>query len=170
MATKSTTGRKRRASGRTATRKIDLKGMVDEAKNPLLIVGGIFIGSQIAKVLDRSVTPSVNGLLGLSAVDGKQLVTPIILGAAGLIGAQLMPNRNLKMISYGVAGSGVAILAKNMLKVDVLPINGIDEVRKVIPGMGDALQLEEFPINGNEPVIAGDTTTDNSEEEQTSVA
>jgi len=148
MATK-TARRKRRASG-TPTRKLDLKNMVSEVKNPLLIIGGLWIGSQVAKVLDKNVTPTVNGLLGLDAVEGKKMVTPIILTAGGLIASQMVPNQNVKMVSYGVAGTGLAILAKNILRTDVFPVSGVEGIRQPIPGLGsEHLKLDEFPIDGD---------------------
>lgn len=153
METTKTTRRKRRASGSSVTRKIDLGNMVSEAKQPLLIIGGMFLGTQIAKVLDRSVTPTVNGLLGLDAVDGKKMVTPIILAAGGLLAAQMVTDRNYKMVGYGVAASGGVILAKTLLNANVVPLRGVDdedEGRKPIPGLGSGMmELEEFPISGN---------------------
>lgn len=162
MATK-TARRKRRASG-TPTRKLDLKNMVSEVKNPLLIIGGLWIGSQVAKVLDKNVTPTVNGLLGLDAVEGKKMVTPIILTAGGLIASQMVPNHNVKMVSYGVAGTGLAILAKNMLRTNVFPVSGVEDYQKPIPGLGsENLKLDEFPIDGDDEPIEG---TDSQEEDE----
>jgi len=142
----------------TTSRKFDIKAMASEAKKPLLILGGMWAGSQVAKMLDKSVTPAVSGVFGLDAVEGKRMVTPVLLIGAGLAASQMSGNSDVKMVSYGVAAAGGAVLVKNMLKTDVVPISGIGshDLRRSLPGIGE-VQLDELPITGeDEKPIAGE--------------
>ncbi len=154
------TRRRRALSGTSSSSsKLSLKRVTSEAKTPLLIIGGMFIGTQVGKLIDKQITPAVSGLLGLDGASSK-FIKPAILGAGGLIVAAMTKNPNVRLISYGVSASGGVMLAKSM-NIDVLPLAGADDYndRAIVPGMGNPnLPALEEGVYGDddESQIAGD--------------
>lgn len=152
--------RKRRRRGLSGTSHsggaLSLKKVVNEAKTPALIIGGIFLGTQIGNLIDKQVTPTVSGLLGLDGASSK-FIKPVILGAGGLITAAVTKNPTVRLVSYGVATSGGIMLAKSM-NVNVLPLSGADyDPRVIVPGMGDPNLPALEPISGYDSyTIAGE--------------
>jgi hypothetical protein len=146
---------------RRKSKKVTLSNMIDEGKKPALVLCGMFLGNRIGKLLDKNVTPTVSGLLGLDGANSK-LVKPLILTAAGLATSQTAKDENIKMIGWGVAGYGIADAAKDLLKVDLL--SGVDEEdyyaiqgTQPIPGIGSS--DDELP---NLPILNGDDYEDDN--------
>jgi len=149
--------KKRRTSRPQSKSKFDLGGIVKDAKDPLLIVAGLFVGKQIGGLLDRNVTPAVSGLLGLDGETSK-LIKPLVLTGGGLILSRMVPNQAVKMVSYGIAGYGMANLAESLLKVNVL--SGTDDdgaFKPMLPGVGSP-ELPNLPtlVGDDEQPIQGD--------------
>lgn len=163
METKKRKRTRRRAGGLSGTSypsRLTLKKVTNEAKTPALILGGMFLGAQVGKLIDKQVTPSVAGLLGLDGAASK-FIKPAIVGAGGLVVAAMTRNPNVRLVGYGVSASGGVMLAKAM-NVNLLPLSGVEDegynARTPIPGVGDPnLPALEEPVNGDpEFPIAGD--------------
>ena len=97
-------------------KKITSKQVLTELKRPALIVLGIAGGSLAGKAIDKvlKVDPTKTGF------DAKALAKPIVQLSAGIGGAILLKDKNLKLVASGVTGSGVASTVKVLVKKDLL--------------------------------------------------
>lgn len=114
--------------------KIIGKKVLQELKAPALIVLGIAAGSLTGKVIDKvlNVDETQEGF------NAKALARPILQLTAGVGGAILLKNENLKLVATGIAASGVASTVKVFLKKDIL--SGFE-------GLGTTEALNHFRQN-----------------------
>ena len=100
----------------TKAKKITTKQILDELKAPALIVLGMAGGSIAGKAIDKvlKVDPAKAGF------DVKALAKPIVQLTAGIGGALLLEDQNLKLIASGIGASGVASTVKVLIKKDIL--------------------------------------------------
>ena len=100
----------------TKGKTITTKQILDELKAPALIVLGMAGGSIAGKAIDKAlkVDPNKTGF------DIKAMAKPIIQLSAGIGGALLLKDQNLKLIASGVGASGVASTVKVLIKKDIL--------------------------------------------------
>jgi len=96
--------------------KFDAKSIIEEFKTPGLIIIGMVGGNMAGKLLDK-VLPVDETATGFQA---KALIKPIVQITAGVGGALLLKDQNLKLIASGVAASGLAGTVKVFLKKDIL--------------------------------------------------
>ena len=96
--------------------KFDAKSIIEEFKTPGLIIIGMVGGNMAGKLLDK-VTKVDEAATGFQA---KALIKPLIQITAGVGGALLLKDQNLKLIASGVAASGLAGTVKVFLKKDIL--------------------------------------------------
>lgn len=104
------------ATKKTNRKKISLASIGKEIKAPALIILGVSGGVQAGKLLDKALKMD-------EAEEGfqiKKLIKPVVQIAAGLGGAVLLKDENLKLISSGVAASGIASTVQVFLKKSLL--------------------------------------------------
>jgi hypothetical protein len=101
--------------------KLDAKTVLEELKTPGLIILGMIGGNLAGKLIDK-VLPVDDTATGFQA---KSIVKPIVQITAGVGGAILLKDRNLKLVAAGVAASGIASSVKVFLKKDIL--NGLGD-------------------------------------------
>jgi len=115
--------------------KITGKQILEELKAPALIVVGMVGGNLAGKLVDKvlKVDSSASGF------NAKALASPVVQITAGIGGAILLKDKNLKLVACGVAASGVAATVKVLLKKDLLA---------GFSGLGNTLEaLNEFRNN-----------------------
>jgi hypothetical protein len=97
-------------------KKITPKDVLEELKGPALIVLGIAGGSITGKAIDKAlkVDPNIKGF------NVKALAKPVVQLTAGIGGALLAKDDNLKLLASGVGASGVASTIKVLIKKDLL--------------------------------------------------
>ncbi len=97
-------------------KKITGKQVLEEIKAPALVVVGLVGSSLAGKAVDKilKVDETAEGF------NAKALAKPVVQLSAGLSGALLLKDKNLKLIATGVAASGVASSVKVLLKKDLL--------------------------------------------------
>jgi hypothetical protein len=97
-------------------KKITTKEVLNELKAPALIVLGMAGGSMAGKVIDKAlkVDPNKKGF------DAKALAKPVVQLSAGIGGALLLKDQNLKLVATGIGASGVASSVKVLIKKDLL--------------------------------------------------
>jgi hypothetical protein len=97
-------------------KKITSKQVLNELKAPALIVVGMVGGSMAGKAIDKvlKVDPNKTGF------DARKLAKPVVQLSAGIGGALLLKDKNLKLIASGVGASGVASTVKVLIKKDLL--------------------------------------------------
>lgn len=134
--------------------KISGKQVIEELKAPALIVVGMIGGNMAGKAIDKvlKVDETLQGL------NPKAMAKPVIQLTAGVAGATLLKDSNLKLLATGVAASGVASGVKVFLKKDLLTgLSGL--------GTSDALStvrglLRAEPYNPDLPRLSeGDYDT-----------
>jgi hypothetical protein len=96
--------------------KFDAKSIIEEFKTPGLIILGMVGGNMAGKLLDKVVTVDETA----TGFQAKALIKPIVQITAGVGGALLLKNQNLKLIASGIAASGIAGSVKVFLKKDIL--------------------------------------------------
>jgi hypothetical protein len=96
--------------------KFDAKSIIEEFKTPGLIIIGMVGGNMAGKLLDKVVTVDETA----TGFQVKALIKPIVQITAGVGGALLLKDQNLKLIASGVAASGIAGSVKVFLKKDIL--------------------------------------------------
>jgi len=96
--------------------KFDAKSIIEEFKTPGLIIIGMVGGNMAGKLLDK-VLPVDENATGFQA---KALIKPLVQITAGVGGALLLKDQNMKLIASGVAASGLAGTVKVFLKKDIL--------------------------------------------------
>lgn len=134
----------------TAKPKLDAKTVLEELKTPGLIILGMIGGNLAGKLIDKAL-PLDETATGFQA---KSLVKPIVQITAGVGGAVLLKDKNLKLIAAGVAASGIASTVKVFLKKDIL--NGLgdfnikDPLKRVFR---DPVNLAIAPYNPDLPQL-----------------
>ncbi len=96
--------------------KITGKQVLEEMKAPTLIVVGMIGGNLAGKALDKILKVDET----LPGINPKALAKPVVQLSAGIAGATLLKDDNLKLLATGVAASGVASGVKVLLKKDLL--------------------------------------------------
>ena len=94
----------------------DPKTILEEIKTPGLIILGMVGGNMAGKLLDKVITVDTTA----TTFQAKALIKPIVQITAGVGGALLLKDQNLKLIASGVAASGLAGTVKVFLKKDIL--------------------------------------------------
>jgi len=134
--------------------KISSKQVLEELKAPALIVIGMIGGNMAGKAIDK-VLKVDETVVGFNA---KAIAKPVIQLSAGVAGAVLLKDVNIKLVATGIAASGVASGVKVLLKKDLLSgFNGLgsNEALAQIKGL-----LKAEPYNPNLPELpAGDYET-----------
>lgn len=103
--------------------KLSAGQVLNELKNPALIVVGMIGGNMAGKVMDNVLNVDTTQQEGFNA---KALAKPVVQLSAGVAGSILLKDDNLKLIASGVAASGVASGVKVLLKKDLLSgFNGL---------------------------------------------
>jgi len=137
---------------KTEEAKLDLKTVIKELKAPGLIILGMVGGAMAGKLIDKAV-PVDETATGFQA---KSVIKPLVQISVGLGGAIFLKDKNLKLVSAGVAASGIASSVKVFLKKDIL--NGLgdfnikDPVRRVFR---DPFNLAVAPYNPDLPQLPG---------------
>jgi hypothetical protein len=131
--------------------KLDAKTILDELKTPGLIVLGMIGGSMAGKMIDKVIPVSTT----TTGFDAKSLVKPIVLITAGVGGAILLKDKNIKLVAAGVAASGIASTVKVFLKKDILDglgdFNIKDPLKRVFR---EPVNLAIAPYNPDLPQLA----------------
>jgi hypothetical protein len=118
--------------------KLDAKSIIEELKTPGLIILGMVGGNMAGKLIDKAV--KVDGTA--TGFQAKTLIKPVIQISAGVGGALFLKDKNLKLISSGVAASGIASTIKVFLKKDIL--QGLTN----FAGLGNGInQVFREPVN-----------------------
>lgn len=134
----------------TAKPKLNAKTVLEELKTPGLIILGMVGGNLAGKLIDKAL-PLDETATGFQA---KALVKPIVQITAGIGGAILLKDKNLKLIASGVAASGIASTVKVFLKKDILSGLGdfriTDPVKRVFR---EPINLAIAPYNPDLPVL-----------------
>ena len=99
-----------------AKKKISGTEVLQELKAPALIIVGMIGGNMAGKVIDK-VLKVDETQVGFNA---KAIAKPVVQLSAGVAGAMLLKDENLKLIATGIATSGVASGVKVLLKKDLL--------------------------------------------------
>ena len=121
-----------------------IKSVGDTLKKTGFFLAG-FVGSHIGgnmletKVL--KVTPEDEGM--------KKFIKPVVQIVAGVLGATMLKNENLKLVAYGVTGSGAISGVKVLLKKDLLA--GFGDIADA----NNAIDLKIEPYNPDLPKIDG---------------
>lgn len=113
------------ANKQTATKqKINAASILEELKTPAMIILGMMGGAMAGKLMDKAmpVEESTDGKFQV-----KSLLKPVVQITAGVGGALLLKDKNLKLIACGVTASGIASAVKVFLKKDVL--NGLGSLQ-----------------------------------------
>ena len=110
-------------SKNAAKPKLNVKTVLEELKTPGLIILGMVGGSLAGKLIDK-VLPLDETATGFQA---KALVKPVVQITAGIAGAILLKDKNMKLVASGVAASGIASTVKVFLKKDIL--NGLGDFK-----------------------------------------
>ncbi|MBT7825957.1 MAG: hypothetical protein HN600_05130 [Bacteroidetes bacterium] len=100
----------------TKGKKITTNQVLKELKGPALIVLGIAGGSIAGKAIDKALKVDPNK----TSFDVKALAKPIVQLSAGIGGALLLKDANMKLVASGVGASGVASSVKVLIKKDIL--------------------------------------------------
>lgn len=108
---------------KAANSKLSVKTVLEELKTPGLIILGMVGGGLAGKLIDK-VLPVDETAEGFQA---KSLVKPVVQITAGVAGAILFKDKNLKLVASGVAASGIASTVKVFLKKDIL--NGLGDFK-----------------------------------------
>ena len=129
---------------KTTTRraKISAKSIIDELKTPGLLIVGIVGGSMAGKMIDKVVKVDTTS----TDFQAKKIVKPLVQITAGVGGALLLKDKNLKLIASGIAATGIASTVKVFLKKDLL--QGLAQ----FAGLGEAVdgnieQVFREPVN-----------------------
>ena len=96
--------------------KFDAKSIIEEFKTPGLIIIGMVGGNMAGKLLDKVIKVDETA----TGFQAKALIKPLVQITAGVGGALLLKDQNLKLIASGVAASGLAGTVKVFLKKDIL--------------------------------------------------
>jgi len=134
----------------TAKPKLNAKTVLEELKTPGLIILGMVGGNLAGKLIDKAL-PLDETATGFQA---KALVKPIVQITAGIGGAILLKDKNMKLIASGVAASGIASTVKVFLKKDIL--NGLGDFRITDPVkrvFREPINLAIAPYNPDLPVL-----------------
>ena len=133
-----------------AKQKLSAKVVLEELKTPGLIILGMVGGTLAGKLIDKAL-PLDETATGFQA---KALVKPLVQITAGIGGAILLKDKNMKLIASGVAASGIASTVKVFLKKDILnglgDFNIADPVKRVFR---DPINLAIAPYNPELPVL-----------------
>jgi len=138
-------------------KKITVKKVIDEIKVPVGLIGGMIVGNFGGKTIDKllKVNPALSG------INPKSLAKPLVLLTAGVGGAMLLKDQNLKLVASGIAASGIASSVKILLKKDLLAgLDGLGETNDFLlsdnydpelPELAsagyDSLEIE-YPLEG----------------------
>lgn len=134
----------------TAKPKLNAKTVLDELKTPGLIILGMVGGNLAGKLIDNVLPPDEEA----TGFQAKSLVKPVVQITAGVAGAILLKDKNLKLVASGVAASGIASTVKVFLKKDILSGLGnfrIDQPLKRV--FRDPINLAIAPYNPDLPAL-----------------
>ncbi len=138
-----------------AKAKIDAKTIIEELKTPGLIIVGMIGGNFAGKMLDKVVKVDETA----TGFQAKAIIKPIVQITAGVGGALLLKDKNLKLIASGVAASGLASGVKVFLKKDVLQgltnFAGLGDTPEVRTVFREPINLQIEPYNPNLPALTG---------------
>lgn len=166
------------------TIKASVKQLGSDAKRPLAIIGGMFLGTQISRVLNRNVSPAVSGLFGLDGQESRKIVTPVLLATSGIVAQQFVKNQVAKDVCTGVAITGGVTLVNELARKPVISLQGLDGDEHValpgigntdlvpLPGIGEVElpNLDDFGVKGTEGVQGDvDSADDDNEYEDVNV-
>ena len=139
-----------KAKTKTAKPKLNAMTVLEELKTPGLIILGMVGGTMAGKLIDKAL-PLDETATGFQA---KALVKPIVQITAGVAGAIILKDKNLKLIASGVAASGIASTVKVFLKKDILnglgDFNIADPVKRMFR---EPINLAIAPYNPELPVL-----------------
>jgi len=121
--------------------KFDAKSILEEFKTPGLIIIGMVGGNMAGKLLDKVITVDETA----TGFQAKALIKPLVQITAGVGGALLLKDQNLKLIASGVAASGIAGSVKVFLKKDIL--QGLTNFAGLGDSNEDYKQVFREPMN-----------------------
>jgi hypothetical protein len=137
---------------KTAKPKLDAKTILDELKTPGLIILGMIGGTMAGKLIDKAM-PVDETATGFQV---KSLIKPVVQITAGIAGAILLKDKNIKLVASGVAASGITSAVKVFLKKDLLSglgdYNIADPLKRVFR---DPINLAIAPYNPDLPLLPG---------------
>jgi hypothetical protein len=135
---------------KTARAKLNAKTVLDELKTPGLIILGMVGGNMAGKLIDKAL-PIDESATGFQA---KALVKPVVQITAGVAGAILLKDKNLKLVASGVAASGIASTVKVFLKKDILSGLGNFRINEPLKRVfRDPINLAIAPYNPDLPAL-----------------
>ncbi len=111
----STSPTRRQVAKRSSFAGFSMNKLVSDAKTPLLVLGGMWLGRKTYIALTQNST--VSGIFG---VDGKKLAVPIAQILGGLTFSQLVKNKDWAPIGWGFAVSGGLQIIKDTFNKDIL--------------------------------------------------
>ena len=136
---------------KTTKAKLNAKTVLEELKTPGLIILGMVGGNMAGKLIDKAMPVDENA----TGFQAKSLVKPIVQITAGIGGAILLKDKNMKLIASGVAASGIASTVKVFLKKDILSgfgdFNISDPMKRVFR---DSINLAIAPYNPDLPALS----------------
>ena len=102
--------------------KVSGKQVLKELKAPALIVVGMIGGNMAGKAIDKMLKVDETQV----GFNVKAVAKPVVQLSAGIAGAVLLKDQNLKLVATGLATSGIASGVKILLKKDLLAgFNGL---------------------------------------------
>ena len=141
---------KSNSSEEKAKSKVTMKTALEDLKGAGLVILGVAGGALAGQVIDKILKVDDTA----TEFQLKAIAKPIIQIAAGVSGAILLKNKNLKLIASGVAASGVITGVKVFLKKDILnglgDFNIADPIKRVFR---DPLNLAIAPYNPDLPIL-----------------
>lgn len=129
------------------------------------ILGGMVVGTQIKKFVEKKNNVSGTDLFGLDGDLSKYTAAGVVT-AAGVIGALFVPNKIVKDIALGTALVGGAGIINTATGKQVVTLGDADDSQPnpvILPGIGSpepeypylpGIGSEEEPIQ-EEPVLSG---------------
>jgi len=138
--------------------KAKIKGahILEELKAPALIVVGMIGGNMAGKAIDK-VLKVDEAQAGFNI---KGMAKPVVQLTAGVSGALLLKDNNLRLVATGIAASGVASGVKVLLKKDLLAgLNGLGNSR-ALATVKELLKVEPYNPDLPELVSGGYETKD----------
>jgi hypothetical protein len=118
-------------AGRRTTRQkisqINVKKLAQDARKPAGFILGIMAGKAIGKMIDKNQT--VQGLIGF---EGKKMLKPLGIGAAGLVVNQVVKNSDVKNVGLGMATYGGILAVEAATGKPIMnELQGADEYQEL---------------------------------------
>jgi hypothetical protein len=111
------------------------------------VLGGVVLGSQIQKFVEKKNAVSGTDLFGLDGDLSKYTASGIVT-AAGVIGSFFVPNKIVKDVALGTAIAGISKIINTATGKQIVALGDTDENPNapiILPGIGAAEELPYLP-------------------------